>query len=107
MEEAGEPLDRARAAQLVLNEMDDQDWDASYAKSLQVFLNGNGIASPDPRGQQVVDDSFLILFNADANPVKFTMPSAARKIVWTLDGRNVSSGRRANRLGCPRRAPRV
>ncbi|MFA9431751.1 glycogen debranching protein GlgX, partial [Egicoccus sp. AB-alg2] len=44
-------------------EMDDEDWDASYAKSLQVFLNGRGIASPDPRGQQIVDDSFLVLFN--------------------------------------------
>ncbi|MFA9430049.1 glycogen debranching protein GlgX [Egicoccus sp. AB-alg2] len=56
------------------SEMDDQDWDASFAKSLQVFLNGHGIPSPDPRGQQVVDDSFLILFNASDQTIEFTLP---------------------------------
>ncbi|HSK24521.1 MAG TPA: glycogen debranching protein GlgX [Egicoccus sp.] len=65
-------------------EMDDQDWDASYARSLQVFLNGNGIASPDPRGQQVVDDSFLILFNAGDQAIEFTLPPEAWGAEWRV-----------------------
>ncbi|MBS3941631.1 MAG: glycogen debranching protein GlgX [Actinobacteria bacterium] len=65
-------------------EMDDQDWDASYAKSLQVFLNGNGIASPDPRGQHVVDDSFLILFNAGDETIEFTLPPEAWGAEWRV-----------------------
>ena len=36
---------------------------AAYAKALAVFLNGDAIPEPDPRGEPVVDDSFLLLFN--------------------------------------------
>ncbi len=50
------------------------DWDVSFARSLQVFLNGEGIASPDPRGQPVVDDTFLLLFNAYDERLAFTLP---------------------------------
>jgi glycogen operon protein len=34
-----------------------------------MFLNGDAIQSPDPRGQRVVDDSFLLLLNAGVEPV--------------------------------------
>jgi isoamylase len=56
------------------DEMDDDDWEAGFARSLQVFLNGQGIASPDDRGNKVLDDSFLILFNAHHEPLQFTLP---------------------------------
>jgi glycogen operon protein len=56
-------------------EMDDDDWDVGFAKSLGVFLNGQAIASPDPRGEPVLDDSFLVLFNAHFEPIDFTVPS--------------------------------
>jgi len=39
-----------------------------------VFLNGDGIASPDARGQKIVDDSFLICFNAHHEPLDFCIP---------------------------------
>jgi isoamylase len=55
-------------------EMDDDDWEAGFARSLQVFLNGQGIASPDDRGHKVIDDSFLVLFNAHHEPLPFTLP---------------------------------
>ena len=35
-----------------------------YAKSLEVFLNGDAITEPGPRGERIRDDSFLLLFNA-------------------------------------------
>jgi isoamylase len=64
--------------------MDDDDWEASYAKALQVFLNGNGIASPDPRGQHVVDDSFLVLFNASDAGLDFRLPPASFASTWRV-----------------------
>jgi isoamylase len=65
-------------------EMDDDDWEAGFARSLQVFLNGDGIASPDDRGNKVLDDSFLILFNAHYEPLSFTLPPAAWADAWAV-----------------------
>ncbi|MBV9382856.1 MAG: glycogen debranching protein GlgX [Streptosporangiaceae bacterium] len=55
-------------------EMTEADWQAGYAKSVAVFLNGEAITEPDPRGDPVTDSKFLLLFNAAAEPVKFTLP---------------------------------
>jgi isoamylase len=55
-------------------EMSEEDWASGFAKSLAVFLNGEGIASPDRRGERVVDDSFYLLFNAHHEPLEFTLP---------------------------------
>jgi isoamylase len=56
------------------SEMTDADWQAAYAKALGVFLNGNGIREPDAQGRPSRDDSFLLLFNAHWEPVRFTIP---------------------------------
>ena len=64
-------------------EMTDEDWSAGFAKSLTVFLNGDGISDPDPRGQPVRDDSFLLLFNASENDLKFAIPPARYGEQWT------------------------
>jgi isoamylase len=54
--------------------MTDKDWVAGHERSLGVFLNGKGIPGHDERGRPMVDDSFLLLFNANARPVKWTLP---------------------------------
>ncbi|MEU4538429.1 glycogen debranching protein GlgX [Streptosporangium sp. NPDC023825] len=54
--------------------MTDADWNVGYAKSLAVFLNGEAITEPDRRGRRIVDDSFLLLFNAHHDVIKFTLP---------------------------------
>ncbi|MEV6207828.1 glycogen debranching protein GlgX [Kitasatospora sp. NPDC051914] len=56
-------------------EMTEQDWSTSYAKSLSVFLNGNAISEPDRRGGKIVDDSFLLMFNAHSEPLEFSVPA--------------------------------
>jgi isoamylase len=63
-------------------EMTEEDWSAGFAKSLTVFLNGDGISEPDPRGQRVRDDSFLLLFNASENDLKFAVPPARYGEQW-------------------------
>jgi glycogen operon protein len=55
-------------------EMSDQDWNKGFARSLAVFLNGQGIPNLDERGQRIVDDSFYILFNAHWDPISFRLP---------------------------------
>ena len=64
--------------------MSDEDWDVGFAKSLMVFLNGRGIPELDPRGERIVDDSFLICFNAHHEDLEFTLPDATYGEQWRL-----------------------
>jgi glycogen operon protein len=52
-------------------EMSEDDWSVGHATSIGLFLNGEAISSPDPRGQRVVDDSFLLLFNTSPEPIEW------------------------------------
>jgi isoamylase len=54
--------------------MTEQDWLTGYAKSVAVFLNGNSIPTPDRLGRKIVDDSFLVLFNAHYEPLNWVIP---------------------------------
>ncbi|HEY4408868.1 MAG TPA: alpha-amylase family glycosyl hydrolase, partial [Acidimicrobiia bacterium] len=56
-------------------EMTEEDWDSGFAKSVGVFLNGDAIPDPDPRGEKITDDSFLVLFNAHYEKLPFTIPN--------------------------------
>ncbi|MGN6184974.1 MAG: glycogen debranching enzyme, partial [Thermoanaerobaculia bacterium] len=40
------------------------------------FLNGKGIPTPDERGEPLTDDSFYLLFNANYEPIVFTLPQS-------------------------------
>jgi glycogen operon protein len=57
------------------SEMTDEDWEVGHARSIGLFINGDSITEPDPRGQHVVDDSFLLLFNAHDEPIEWTLPT--------------------------------
>ena len=54
--------------------MSEEDWRAGFAKSLGVFLNGDGIATPNERGEPVRDESFYVMFNAHHEPLAFKLP---------------------------------
>ncbi|HUE89513.1 MAG TPA: glycogen debranching protein GlgX [Vicinamibacterales bacterium] len=55
-------------------EMSDDDWNVGFAKSLMVYLNGDAIPSRGPKGEAIVDDTFLLCFNAHYEPMTFTLP---------------------------------
>jgi isoamylase len=55
--------------------MTQRDWRREDAFALGVFLNGDEIPSRTPHGEEIVDDSFLLLFNAHSEPVTFTLPT--------------------------------
>ncbi|MBT2211388.1 glycogen debranching protein GlgX [Actinomadura sp. NEAU-AAG7] len=63
-------------------EMTEHDWQAGFAKSLGVFLNGDAITEPDPHGRRVRDDSFLLLVNAGPDAVGFTVPGGEYGERW-------------------------
>ncbi|GAA4584148.1 glycogen debranching protein GlgX [Planotetraspora phitsanulokensis] len=65
-------------------EMADADWNAGYAKSLAVFLNGEAISEPGQRGERIRDDSFLMLINAHHDELMFNLPDAEFGQAWHL-----------------------
>ncbi|SDN84312.1 glycogen debranching protein GlgX [Geodermatophilus sp. DSM 45219] len=64
--------------------MTEDDWDAGFAKSLAMYLNGHGIRSTDERGEAVVDDHFYLAFNASHEPMDFCLPSEEYAGAWTV-----------------------
>lgn len=65
-------------------EMTAADWDNGFGRSLAVFLNGDAIAEPGPRGERITDDSFLLCFNAHENALPFTLPDPDHGSEWTV-----------------------
>lgn len=66
-------------------EMNSEDWGKGYMKSLGVFLNGKTIPNANPRGERVVDDSFYIIFNAEANAIDFSLPTSEWGEKWVKE----------------------
>ncbi len=65
-------------------EMSEQDWQAGFAKSLGVYLNGNAIPTRDDRNHRVTDDSFYFMFNAHSDAVEFVLPESKWGEAWTI-----------------------
>ncbi|MGH9077640.1 MAG: glycogen debranching protein GlgX [Acidimicrobiales bacterium] len=83
-------------------EMSDEQWQESSAKSLAFFLNGDALPTPDAEGRRVGDDSLILCLNAHHQQVDFSMPEAAFGKQWEVlvdtsspvtlpDGRRLSS----------------
>src|SRR6201999_3250182 len=67
-------------------EMTHEDWDVSFHhRCVAVFLNGDAITAPDARGEQVVDDSFLLCFNAHDQYVEFVTPHDDYAQEWMVE----------------------
>ena len=65
--------------------MDEQAWANGLAKSVMVFLNGRAIPEPDNRGQTIVDDHFLVLFNASEAEIPYVLPDAEYGEQWVTE----------------------
>ncbi|MEE3852485.1 glycogen debranching protein GlgX [Gordonia sp. LSe1-13] len=63
-------------------EMTSEDWDSGFGRSLAVYFNGYGIGEPDERGEKIVDDSFIVCFNAHDGDIDFRLPSASWGAEW-------------------------
>ncbi|WP_018024680.1 glycogen debranching protein GlgX [Corynebacterium ulceribovis] len=64
--------------------MTPEDWDFDFGKSLMMYLNGHAITEPDERGQRIVDDSFLVCFNAHYEDIMFQVPGSDYSDRWKV-----------------------
>ncbi|MDQ6840160.1 MAG: glycogen debranching protein GlgX [Actinomycetota bacterium] len=65
-------------------EMSDEQWEQSFARSLAVFFNGEAIGYLDRCGRRIVDDSLLLCFNAHWETIGFTTPSPTFARRWQI-----------------------
>jgi isoamylase len=65
--------------------MTQKDWQREDAHSLGVFLNGAEIPNRTEDGQEIVDDSFLLLFNAYGDTITFTLPTRRFGARWRVE----------------------
>ncbi|HEY6737486.1 MAG TPA: glycogen debranching protein GlgX, partial [Actinopolymorphaceae bacterium] len=63
-------------------EMSGSDWTTGYAKAIAVFLNGEAIIEPGHQGERIIDDSFLLLFNAAEHEIEFVLPPEKYGDAW-------------------------
>jgi glycogen operon protein len=47
-----------------------------------VFMNGTAIPGGGPHGEAIVDDTFLLCFNAHYEPLSFKAPAASYGARW-------------------------
>jgi glycogen operon protein len=63
-------------------EFSDEDWNTHWYRALTLLLNGKTLAITDEDGRPILDDSFLILVNAAAEGVEFTLPKTPAGQLW-------------------------
>jgi isoamylase len=56
-------------------EMTEEEWTSGRVQSIGMFLNGDQIGEPGPRGTPIVDDSFLVLLNGP-EALRFKLPDS-------------------------------
>src|SRR6266550_2860114 len=76
----GRPLHGSEAKDIVWlkpdgSEMTTDEWSQDFARCLGVYLVGSALTEIDARGQRVVDDDFVVLFNAHHDSVPFRLPT--------------------------------
>lgn len=64
--------------------MDMEDWSNTHAFSVMIYLNGSDIPEADWYGNQMVDNSFILIFNAHYEPIMFTLPDERYGKKWRL-----------------------
>ena len=62
-------------------EMNDEAWDAGFVRCLGVRLAGDLIQDLDERGQRIIGDTLLVLFNAHHEMIQFTLPEEPWELV--------------------------
>ena len=63
-------------------EMTDEEWAQESARTVGVFLSGEGLGEQDERAHSITDDNFLLLMNAHHEQVPFFLPTVASGMGW-------------------------
>ena len=65
-------------------QMTEEQWNVGFTKAIDIFLNGEAIPTPGPQGERVMDDSFLLFFNAHYELLEFLLPPELRERHWVV-----------------------
>ncbi len=65
-------------------EMSEEDWKNPEVRALGMLMAGNAMDELDARGNRIMDDILLVLFNGHYEPVPFTLPSKDSQKEWEL-----------------------
>src|SRR4029079_5312551 len=65
--------------------MGESAWGDGEARKVMVFLNGHAIPTMDSRGRRVLDDDFLVIFNADHQEDIFVVPDGQWGEGWVAE----------------------
>jgi isoamylase len=61
-----------------------RDWDNTESRAIGVFLNGDELNTQTATGEEVRDDTFLMLFNAHFEDIAFRLPARRFGTRWDL-----------------------
>jgi isoamylase len=64
------------------SEMTEAHWSHDFAKSLAVYLNGKGLHASGSIGEQIIDDSFYLIFNAHFEALEYKLPKEKYGREW-------------------------
>jgi glycogen operon protein len=65
-------------------EMTEEEWNTHFTRCFGMLLGGDAMLEWDEHGERVLDDTFLLLFNADNNTIPFTLPRRSPNVRWRL-----------------------
>ncbi len=74
--------------------MTQRDWKNDGARAIAVFLNGDELNATTARGEEVQDESFLVLFNAHHEPLSFRLPTRRFGARWKVELSTAGAGAR-------------
>lgn len=66
------------------DEMTERQWQSDFAKAIAIFLNGEEITTLGERGERIIDDSFLLFFNAHYEALDFMIPLGLQAPEWMM-----------------------
>jgi isoamylase len=66
------------------SEMTEEQWQDGFIKAIAIFLNGAEIATTGDRGERIIDDSFLMFFNAHPEDLDFTLHPSLQTWEWSI-----------------------
>jgi isoamylase len=65
-------------------QMEENHWQQDFAKSVAMYLNGQGIHGVDSNGKEVIDDNFYLVFNAHDQGLDYKMPHETYGKQWKV-----------------------
>ena len=65
-------------------EMSEEEWNQHFARCIAMLSHGEALEEVDDRGNQIIDDNFLLILNAHHEAISFKLPVTSVKIDWRL-----------------------